>query len=355
MFFLIAAVGSALGLSGCRQDAIETYRVARPEPPAPAASRVRLLGAIAVHGDSTWFFKLVGPLEAVAAQKGAFDEFIHSVRFQDKADEPVTWKKPAGWEQLPGQGFRHATLRIGGGEKPLELVVSRLGREGEASSILANVNRWRKNDLGLKPLRAAELSKAVREEKVEGVAFTLIDMDGPGGEGGGGMMPPFAGGGPAAPPGKPAAPEKLAYETPAGWEPFVSERMGIRAEAAFRVREGETVAVVTVTSLGGTGGGLVANVNRWRADQLGMPAWSEKEVRENVVTLPVGGAEASYVDMAGVPPGAKKPERILAVIVPRGDKTYFVKMQGPADLVGKQKGAFEKFIGSLKFEGGNRG
>jgi hypothetical protein len=30
-------------------------------------------------------------------------------------------------------------------------------------------------------------------------------------------------------------------------------------------------------------------------------------------------------------------------------------MQGPADLVGKQKGAFEKFVGSLKFEGGSNG
>jgi len=41
--------------------------------------------------------------------------------------------------------------------------------------------------------------------------------------------------------------------------------------------------------------------------------------------------------------------RILAVMVSRGDISWFFKMRGPADLVGREKAAFEAFIGSVRF------
>ena len=40
----------------------------------------RLLGAVATYGGNTWFFKLTGPDALVAAQKGAFDAFLRTVR-----------------------------------------------------------------------------------------------------------------------------------------------------------------------------------------------------------------------------------------------------------------------------------
>jgi hypothetical protein len=40
----------------------------------------RLLGAIVPFGDGTWFFKLMGPDKLVAAQKGAFLDFLRTVK-----------------------------------------------------------------------------------------------------------------------------------------------------------------------------------------------------------------------------------------------------------------------------------
>ena len=40
-------------------------------------------------------------------------------------------------------------------------------------------------------------------------------------------------------------------------------------------------------------------------------------------------------------------------MVVRGDQSIFFKMKGSAELVGKQKPAFEAFLKSVKFAGGN--
>jgi len=41
-------------------------------------------GSISVYhpvGDQTWFYKIAGPSAVVAAEKGAFMEFLQSIRF----------------------------------------------------------------------------------------------------------------------------------------------------------------------------------------------------------------------------------------------------------------------------------
>jgi len=130
---------------------------------------------------------------------------------------------------------------------------------------------------------------------------------------------------------------------------------GKGAAAEFRVKEGEAVARVTLTPLFGPAGGLEANVNRWRTEQLGLPAWSAKEVKENVKKIATSDGEADYVDLIGRGKGERGAERILVAIVPHEGDTWFIKMMGTADLVGKQESAFKKFVKSVTFDGGNGG
>jgi hypothetical protein len=347
---LIAVAG--LALAGCQQDAIETHRVLRPEPPPPPEEKVRLLGAMIPHDQNTWFFKLVGPLDAVEKQKAAFDGFIGSLKF--KGSEDVAWELPEGWEKGPDRPGRYATIRVGPKDAALELTVHRLGDEPQTRSELANVNRWRNNDLGLKPLQAGDFDGVTRRQDVDGAKALLVDMKGPGSHGGG-RMPPFAGDGG----GRPAA-DKLSYTAPEGWKEtdrvITRNGMEFRYEAALKVEEGGASALLTVSKLSGAGGGLLMNVNRWRADQLGLPPLDEAQLADAAKSVKVGGSDGVSVDFTGPgkPPG-KEGQRILAVVVPRQGMTWFVKMQGPADLVGKQKAAFDKFVGSLKFDGGNGG
>ena len=59
-----------------------------------------------------------------------------------------------------------------------------------------------------------------------------------------------------------------------------------------------------------------------------------------------------YLDLVGPGTGSEKATRMLAVSLPHDDHTWFFKMIGPAELVGKQKAAFEVFVKSVKFDGG---
>jgi hypothetical protein len=336
-----------LGL-GCQQDEVRRYQAPKSEAPAAGATAeegpVRLLAAVVPHGDRTWFFKLTGPPAVVADQKEAFDKFLDSVHFTGKAEPPVEWKAPAGWQQEPGNQVRYATFRIPAKDGDAELSVTSF--EGQTGSLLANVNRWR-GQIGLAEMKEDELGKVTTDAKVDDGKATLVDLTGPGAPKGNKKLPPFMaankGGG-----SRPAAP--LKYTTPPGWEeetPATPPRV-----AAFQAGEGKEPAEVTVIPFPGDVGGLVANVNRWRT-QVGLPAAEDDEVRRDVRAIEVDGIPSQFVDMTG--PGSAGHKRILGVIVPRGGRSWFFKMQGPADVVEGQQAAFEAFLKSVHFGGGPGG
>jgi hypothetical protein len=348
-------------LLGCEKDEIRHYQATRLEIPpdaAPAApTPTRMITAIFPHKDRTWFFKLTGAPEEVERHKEEFEHFIQSVRFTKKGDPPITYTVPQGWQRGQGDALRFATFRFGSKEKPLEVSITPLGRE--AGSLLDNVNRWRKQ-LELKPIDEAELSKEIREINVDEIKVTMVDLTGMMAVKGP-MNAPFAKGHPPIrdreqpvrerEPGRnePAATLPLTYRTPPGWKEQQA-RDGISL-AAFQVGDGDRKAVVTISAAGGS---LSANVNRWRA-QVGLEPVSEDQIRKDLRPMNVDGLPGNYADLSG--PESAGGSRILAVMVPRSDMTWFFKMRGPADLVGREKAAFEAFMGSVRFaaeEGGKR-
>jgi hypothetical protein len=359
-YLLIVCAGAALlPLLGCQRDAIETHRVEIPEPPEP---RVRLLGAMIPHDKDIWFFKVTGKLDDVEPLKTPFEDFIHSVRFNDAA-EPITWVLPKGWERRGENGEqRYATLRLGPTDDAPELTVHRYPAEGQMGDLAENVIRWGRMYAGVK-VPSDEWRQYTKEDKtaVGDVAITFVDMKGPGGKGGG-MKAPFAGeADPHAPQENPhARSEKVTYTAPEGWKETdrVVQRSGIevRYDVALKVEKGGASALLTVSKFPGNGSKvLLMNVNRWR-DQLGLPELDEGQLMDALKKVKVGYADGRAVDFTGPgkPPG-KGQRRILGVVVSRQGLTWFIKMDGPADLVGEKKAAFDKFLGSVKFDGGNGG
>jgi hypothetical protein len=342
----LAIVSGAIGLAlcGCQNDEIQSYQVPKPEQSARTAKiDLRLLAARFQPGDRTWFIKLMGPAQAVQEHKEAFDRFVQSVHFTDQAGKPIAWTVPDGWREEGGSDMRYATFRMGTKDAPLEATVVSLGRE--AGSLLDNVNRWRAQ-IGLGRTTEAELGSMSTEMKIHGVAATLVDMTG---QGAGTMpkRPPVASGRgplPGAPPRDESEPA-LKYATPPGWKEVRPDRMSV---AALQVADGDQLAKITVSPLGGPAGGLGANVNRWRG-QIQLEPISEEDVRKQCKQLEIAGKPAQYIDLVGPENAGRDQKRILAVILTRGDETWFFKMIGPAGLVGKQKSAFEAFVGSVRF------
>ncbi|HEV3084703.1 MAG TPA: hypothetical protein VGY66_33380 [Gemmataceae bacterium] len=338
LFLLILPMlALAVGL-GCQQDEIRSYDVATsvkpltyvvpagwkespaPQPPRFAAFQIgdeikikeRMLAALIPGGEQMWFLKLQGPEAAVSARKNDFESVLHSFHFTKNPAEPVAWTTPGGWKQEPGNDMRYATLRLEDGDN-LEMTITHLS----PSPVLDNINRWR-GQLSLPKIKEeADLPKVTTLVKVDGVDATTVDFTG---TSSGKKMPPFAG----------------------GMAPFAHQ--GDTAKS--------TALEVVVTKFAGDVGGREANVIRWRG-QVGLGEISSEQLGKDIQEREVGGDKAYYVDLTGPESQGGAPRvRMLGVGVPHAGETWFFKMTGPADLVGKHKEAFEAFLQSVKFAGG---
>jgi hypothetical protein len=110
--------------------------------------------------------------------------------------------------------------------------------------------------------------------------------------------------------------------------------------------DGKKMAKVTITALGGGGGGIGANVVRWR-EQVGLPKPNEADLSKELKMLSIAGKDAPFVDFDN-PSSPKADNRIVGLILPLDDATWFIKMIGPSELVGREKANFESFVQSFK-------
>lgn len=140
---------------------------------------------------------------------------------------------------------------------------------------------------------------------------------------------------------------ELTWTTPAGWTQIAPTAM--RA-ANFRVGA-DGAAECYLTLLGGAGGGLEANLNRWRA-QMGQAPLTAEQIAE-LPTAPLLGGDAVLVDFEGSFAGMGGGERIenarlvgLTLIDERG--AAFLKMTGPSTIVGGQLEAFLALAASMR-------
>ncbi|MBI3118709.1 MAG: hypothetical protein HYZ00_08495, partial [Candidatus Hydrogenedentes bacterium] len=165
----------------------------------------RMLGAILEHGGAMVFVKMVGPAEAVAAERENFDAFVASLKAgetaaqagnlppghppldaaqgQDmphaapehaQAEKPqLEWIAPEGWQQAGGKPMRLVSFKVGEGGQT-ECYVTVLG--GDAGGIEANVNLWRQQ-MSQAALTAPELEQLPKID-ILGKPSTLVEVEG---------------------------------------------------------------------------------------------------------------------------------------------------------------------------------
>jgi len=111
---------------------------------------------------------------------------------------------------------------------------------------------------------------------------------------------------------------------------------------------GESQAVVNISTSGGMGGGLAANINRWRG-QLGLGPWSETDLSKNVSEIELASGKGSYVEISGTDSNTEKPATILGAKVTTGGNTWYYKLMGEPALVAAQKDSFVAFVKGVKY------
>ena len=139
----------------------------------------------------------------------------------------------------------------------------------------------------------------------------------------------------------------LLYDMPDGW----TEDLGSRMRLINLHPAGNANAECYVSVLGGDGGGLAANLNRWR-QQVGLEELDAAEF-ENLPTVDLLGGEASLLQVEGSFTGMNGDTQdewaLTGVIVSTPQATIFVKMTGPAELIREEHANFLTFVTSVHF------
>ena len=359
----------AFALAGCGRNDVQVYRVGKEQPQPPP-------------GQGT---------DAAALPPG------HP---EVSAPPPgLKWTLPTGWEEVPPGQMRVASFRIKGeGSKQADVSVVPL--PGAAGGTLANVNRWR-SQVGLPPVSEAELSNLAQKVEIAGQPGELFEQAGQGSGSGDStrilaailshdgvawffkvtgddplvaqQKPAFVSflkslsfTAPGAQTGLPsdhppidtamlsaqpadaagAGSGKPAWQVPAGWQEvpggqFLVAKFTIAGSAGAD-------AAVNVSMSAGDGGGLVANINRWRG-QLGLGQLPEAELGKSLASLDTAGGKATLVDLSGTDARTGQKTRLVGAVVPQGGQTWFYKLMGNEQVVEHEKDAFFKFVQTAKY------
>jgi hypothetical protein len=94
-----------------------------------------------------------------------------------------------------------------------------------------------------------------------------------------------------------------------------------------------------VTILGGAAGGVAANINLWRQQRKLAPLSSDAIAK--LPKISVLGRDAPFAEIDGGKVGT------YGVVCELGDRTVFVKMNGPMDVLRAERERFVEFCKSL--------
>jgi len=309
------------------------------------------------------------------------------------------WTAPKEWAVKPtAGGMRLASYGVTGPDgRSVDISLVALGEQ--AGTELANVNRWRK-ELQLADIEEAQLASSsepvrigtapgflydmtstalmlegkykrrtlasilpaggmtvffkatgdaelVGQEKARFIAWLASVQNGPNDSSASAPStasapPPVS---PAAnpPPSVPDGPQSdlPKWKAPAHWKPAGPKPMRL---ASFDIPGKDGAGDVSVSTLSGSGGGPVANVNRWRG-MVGLAPLDEAGLaKESTALTLAGGRKGILVNLGG-----SSPKRILAAIVPDGDHTWFFRLTAPDALASAELKNFTDWVQSVEF------
>lgn len=360
-FPLFTSVIVALACAGCQPaDEITTYTEQRTTPPREplnvaelADSLDHFLTAMIRHDETVYFFKMSGKAPAIRRQHDAFLKFLGGMTKGDSEAKPLKWELLEGWTEKGPSEMRLETITVPDEGGDLEIAVSSLPMSGEWDDFVeANVNRWL-DQLSQGHLSKQKILNLTKPVETQAGPATVVELAGiqqamP-------SMNPHTGTEMAAtkptePTEKPAASTEIAdmsLEAPEGWQPG---RVSAMRKAAYTISDGDEQAEFTLIDLPTRGGAqitdVMANVQRWAA-QVGLPV--DDKLAELIQKTKIDGIEGNTVQLVG-PETVNPRQAMLAAMVVQGEKVWFFKLMGPAQLVERESGNFSKLLASVKFK-----
>ena len=132
----------------------------------------------------------------------------------------------------------------------------------------------------------------------------------------------------------------LTWDLPETWVPSKGHSMRL---ASFDVPFSMGVGDLSIVSLSGSSGGLLANVNRWRS-QVELKPISESDI---LTTSSVGESKMGPYRVFKMINDNNKGKAIIAAVLPTGEKTFFIKLTTDVQGISELELSFKKFCSSI--------
>jgi hypothetical protein len=152
----------------------------------------------------------------------------------------------------------------------------------------------------------------------------------------------------------------LKSHTPANWvAEKTSSKMRVAQFRVPKVGDDKQDAELIIFFFGGQGGGVEANVKRWK-EMFFPPRGKTMEDVARVEKMKVGAVPVTYLDVNGTYKYKKAPfvpdsqaelrpdHRMLAVYFDSKNGPYFIRLVGPAATVAQNKKGFDEWLKNFK-------
>lgn len=144
-----------------------------------------ILTAFLHRPDGSWFCKISGEPDLIAAQKTVFIDFLKTIQIQDGEATPVAaasaasptlnWNVPGQWQAEPPGDMQVARFNVPGqNNAKAEVSVSMFRMQ--AGDTLTNINRWRTKFVGLAPVQQKDLPQLLSPLDSAHPGSVLVDM-----------------------------------------------------------------------------------------------------------------------------------------------------------------------------------
>src|SRR5687768_15164969 len=152
----------------------------------------------------------------------------------------------------------------------------------------------------------------------------------------------------------------LTFSAPAGWKAAgPSSSMRVAQFVLPRAAGDAADADLVVYYFGGSGGTVNANIERWLG-QMQQPGGKPSSAVAKREARSINGLKVTLVDVSGtyvaeMTPGSAERHnspnfRLRAAVIETPSGPYFIKLTGPARTVAAAEKAFERFLGSMKYQ-----
>ena len=133
----------------------------------------------------------------------------------------------------------------------------------------------------------------------------------------------------------------IAWTLPEGWVEKGSSGMRL---ASFGTTTPNSTVDVSVIQLGGDGGGVGPNINRWRG-QIGLAPATPEELEKSLQKSTCALGEIQWVRLEATSP---EQQGFLAAMIANGSGTLYVKLMAPTQELASLEVSFLAFCTSLK-------